>query len=119
VAVPRSVAVDPEIVVPLQIGRPHFVDEPRELVHEPAARALVGKADLRRLGAILRDAGVVAAIARREPAFIEPVTLHVLDRRPLGLDPQTEQHSHLLDTLGDGAETRWKTSGVGVESAET
>src|SRR6185295_7285299 len=48
VAVPLAVAVDPEIVVPLQVIGMHVLEEAHELAEEPRVRGVIDQADLRR-----------------------------------------------------------------------
>src|SRR5437870_4463386 len=63
VAVPGAVAVDPRVVVPLQVVGMRALDQLHEAIEYPPVRVGMGETDLRGFGS------AVIAAARRQPRF--------------------------------------------------
>src|SRR5581483_11513931 len=113
-SVPAAIAVDPEVVVPLDVIGPDVVDERRQLVEDPLPRFGAHEADLR--------VGRLAVLAPfgREPCLTREARL--IDRRrrhATGFDPEAELDSAAVRVVGEAGERRRKSVAVHLPRTQT
>src|SRR3989454_9415725 len=97
--VSAAIAIDPHVVVPLQIVGMNLVDEARELVEHPLAAGPSTETDLPRL---LRH---VETVASREPrVFCQTRLADRVEIDARGFDPQAELQTGVAREIGDRAQ---------------
>ena len=106
-AVAGAVAVDPEVVVPLQVVGAHGVDQRDQLIHHPFPARRTGQADL----GVERRAVVVAA--RGQPRLArQPRLVHRRQRHALRLDPQPELQAGAVRVVGEARQPGGEASRI-------
>ena len=113
-AVAAAIAVDPEVVVPLQVVRTHLIDQGDELVHHPLASGRPDQTNLR-----IERRSVVVAARRQERFLRQPRLADRGERDPFGFHPEPELHADAVRVVGQAGEPRRKTVGIGRPRSQT
>src|SRR5439155_24665640 len=99
VAMAVAVAVDPQIVVPLEIVRLDLIDQPAQPIDDVLARGGVGETNL---AGVIRS---VIAPAGGEPRFVDTGRSANRQVHAFGFDPHAELHAERVRVIAQWSET--------------